>query len=565
MEDQGKRLIIAVVLCMAILWLGSTVFGPKPAPPTGPVPTPTGDAGTSVTAAAPLAVPATQPTTPVAAANRPLGPEQRITLTTPRYVATFSSFGGGLASWQLIGSQYRTHTAAGVEVPMDLVPAGDKAAWYPLQVTLPDSTFAVDSTAEWTLEKKSDSEIVARWASADVEIVKSFRVRPDTYALELGIQVTNRSTKEAEERLAVSVFGFQDPSAPTERKMFAYAPPPWEAACYVGGEAHRDSAKALASGPKQRAGDDLSWAGVEHKYFLFAVAPKPAVGETYGCVARAVTEQPGVFETTLVFPGWKLRPGDAAVRTMMIYAGPKLLEQLEEVSRAQGADTHLTAAVDWGPAPMRWFVFLARPMLSLLKVFHRWVGNWGVAIILLTIAVKLLTLYWTTKSMRSMKAMSKLKPKLDEIRTKWPEDKQRQNVEMMNLYKVHDINPLGGCLPMLLQMPVWMALYSTLGAAADLYQAPFAGWIHDLTAPDRYYVLPIAVTALMFLQSKLSPPAVDSAQQKMMMYMMPAMFGVFSLVFPAGLSLYIFTNTLLGMAHQLYMNKTDDRPRAAKA
>ncbi len=222
--------------------------------------------------------------------------------------------------------------------------------------------------------------------------------------------------------------------------------------------------------------------------------------------------------------------------------------------------TKLSSAVDLG-----WFAIIARPMLSVLKFIQGWVVNWGVAIIILTIFIKLLTLYWTQKSMRSMKEMSKLKPELDKLREKHKDDKQRLNTEMMNLYKTHNISPLGGCLPMLLQMPVWFALYRTLGAAAELYRAPFVGWIHDLTAPDPLHIIPVALTGLMFAQAKIAPAAVDSSQQKMMQYMMPAMFGVFSLVFPSGLAIYMFTNTLLGMSHQYYINRTDKKRAALVA
>jgi YidC/Oxa1 family membrane protein insertase len=146
---------------------------------------------------------------------------------------------------------------------------------------------------------------------------------------------------------------------------------------------------------------------------------------------------------------------------------------------------------------------------------------------------------------------------MDEIRTKFESDKQRMNVEMMNLYKTHNINPLGGCLPMLLQMPVWFALYRALNVSAELYQAPFVGWLNDLTRPDPYYIVPVVMTGLMFIQQKITPSTVDSAQQRMMLIMMPLMFGSFSLFFPSGLTVYILTNTLLTMAHQFWMNNTD--------
>src|SRR5262249_39236161 len=155
------------------------------------------------------------------------------------------------------------------------------------------------------------------------------------------------------------------------------------------------------------------------------------------------------------------------------------------------------------------------------KLFHGWVGDWGLSIILLTIFVKLATVYWATKSMRSMKAMARLKPEMDQIRKDHKDDTQKQQTEMMKLYKTHGISPLGGCAPMLLQTPVWIALYRTLSASADLFQAPFAGYIKDLTAPDPYYVLPILVAILMVVQTRLQPAAADSQQQKVMQWTLP--------------------------------------------
>jgi len=163
--------------------------------------------------------------------------------------------------------------------------------------------------------------------------------------------------------------------------------------------------------------------------------------------------------------------------------------------------------------------------------------------------------------MRSMQAMAELKPKIDELQKKYADDRQRMQSEMMGLYKTHGVNPLAGCLPILLQMPIWLALYKMLAAAGELYHAPFiAGWLNDLTATDPYHVLPIVLIAAQFGQAKLSPAAVDSAQQKMLIYGMPIMFGVMGFFFPSGLSVYILTNTLLSAAHTLYMRKTKKTP-----
>jgi YidC/Oxa1 family membrane protein insertase len=157
-----------------------------------------------------------------------------------------------------------------------------------------------------------------------------------------------------------------------------------------------------------------------------------------------------------------------------------------------------------------------------------------------------------------MKQMAKLRPKIEALQKKYKDDRQKQQVEMMNLYKAHGVNPMAGCLPMLLQVPIWMSLYEMLRTAAELYHEPFIpGWIDDLTAADPYFVMPIVLIGMMFLQAKMSPATVDSAQQKVMMYGLPLMFGTFSLFLPSGLTLYILTNTVLTLLHQLWMNRTD--------
>jgi YidC/Oxa1 family membrane protein insertase len=236
---------------------------------------------------------------------------------------------------------------------------------------------------------------------------------------------------------------------------------------------------------------------------------------------------------------------------LVAYLGPKYLDRLESIASVVQFNPHFDKAVDlgiWG--------FIAGPLLWILRHLYALVGSWGIAIILLTLIVKLATLYWTHKSMKSMRAMAKLRPKLDEIRKKHENDKQKQQVETMNLFKAHGVNPLAGCLPILLQMPVWFALYRSLSVAAELYQAKFL-WFDDLTAPDPYYILPVFMTVTMLLQSKLTPQTATGMQQKILSYGMPLMFGGFSLFFPAGLTLYISTNTVLTLLHHLYMRRDE--------
>jgi YidC/Oxa1 family membrane protein insertase len=553
MEDQGKRMLLAVGICMILVVGWQLLFAPKPPPQDAKAPAtataPAADAGVAGAAA-----PAT-PGTPSAPAPASTGEcdaksAHTETLSSKRVRAVFSECGGALQSWRMLDTQYKQKDAQGHSVPFDMVPRQDRAAFFPLQVSMPESTVAIDAGAKWALVKKSETELEASWRNDKLEVVKTYTLNPKTYAIDLKVSFKNLSGAQIEQRLDVATFGYQDPSAKTSG-TFSYAPPHFKAACLLaGGKPQEDESKNLKDVPKVRTGD-VDWAGVDHRYFLFALAPRDTQNEQLACEARGFPGDPGMFASSVRFPVYKLAPGASGERKLSVYVGPKLIDQLEDVSAAAGGAA-FDRSVDLG-----WFSFLARPMLWLLAFFQRFVGNWGIAIILLTITVKLITLYWTTKSMRSMKAMSKLKPKMDEIRTKFEDDKQRMNVEMMNLYKTHSINPLGGCLPMLLQMPVWFALYRALGVSAELYQAPFVGWLNDLTRPDPYYVVPVVMTGLMFLQQKLTPSTVDSAQQRMMLVMMPLMFGSFSLFFPSGLTVYILTNTVLTMVHQLWMNHTD--------
>jgi len=240
----------------------------------------------------------------------------------------------------------------------------------------------------------------------------------------------------------------------------------------------------------------------------------------------------------------------------------KKLGVLERVKGGVGEENQkaqLKEAVDFGVLS-----FICYPMLWLLKEFYNWVGNYGIAIIFLTIVVKIILLPLTQKSMKSMREMAKLKPLMEELKKKYGDDKQRMNQEMMNLYKMHKINPLGGCFPMLLQMPIWIALYQMLYSSIELYQTAFiTGWIDDLSYRDPYFIMPIVLGLAMFLQQKLSPTSVDTQQAKMMMYGMPIFFTFIMLYLPSGLVLYIFVNSLLSIGHQLLYNRmTDSNPQS---
>lgn len=305
----------------------------------------------------------------------------------------------------------------------------------------------------------------------------------------------------------------------------------------------------MGDGPVTQVGD-VSWVASDDRYFLTAVVPQGKDTDRRCDIQKL--DNRDIVEASVRFAEQTIGPRSKIERKFVVFVGAKDVTRLDMVQTSGGDDAGLTNSIEFG-----WFAVLCRPMLALLKGFHTFTGNWGIAIILLTLIVKAITLYPTHRSMVSMKRMQVLKPKMDELRQRYGNDKQRLNQEMMGLYKTYKINPFGGCLPMLLQMPIWFALYRTLGNAVELYRSPFFGWIHDLTAPDHYFVLPILMGASMFAQQLITPQPIEGTQAKMMKYFMPGMFTVMMLWLPAGLTLYIFINTLLSMFHQFYLNRKD--------
>jgi len=237
--------------------------------------------------------------------------------------------------------------------------------------------------------------------------------------------------------------------------------------------------------------------------------------------------------------GLKAHQDSAGYWPAMLYVGPKDLDQLDAVG------SNLSDALDFGILS-----FISMPMLWLLRWFYPLTGSWALAIILLTVLLKLMLMPLTQKGFKQMQRMKDLQPKMADLKEKHEHDKEKLNKEIFALYKTEGVNPLGGCFPMLFQMPVYIALYQMLYAAVDLYKAPLFGWVTDLTAPDPYYVLPVVLGITMFIQQKLSPQMSDNPQAKMMMYVMPVMMTAFMLFLPSGLVLYIFVNMVLTVIQQ---------------
>ncbi len=226
------------------------------------------------------------------------------------------------------------------------------------------------------------------------------------------------------------------------------------------------------------------------------------------------------------------------VLEQILYAGPKAIDILKNI------DPELPSVIDHG-----FFAFIARPLLYIMKAFHGALGNWGVAIICLTLLVRLCVLPFAIMSAKSMKAMQKIQPLLKSIREKYKDDPMALNRETMAVMKEHKANPIGGCLPMLLQIPVFFALYRVIGSSIELYHSPFFGWITDLSSPDKFYVLPILMGLTMFLQQKMTPTTMDPAQAKIMAFL-PLVFTLFMLQLPSGLTLYMTVSAIFGIVQQ---------------
>lgn len=279
----------------------------------------------------------------------------------------------------------------------------------------------------------------------------------------------------------------------------------------------------------------VKWIAATSRYFLFALIPQ--AGEP-----KALVQPTGPYaaRVALVYPVMS----DHIQIPLRAYFGPKELDVLRKV------EPTLDHTVDFGM-----FTIFAYPLLRLMKGLYSIFKNWGVAIILLTLFVRVLVFPLTYKSMKSMKEMAKIQPQIKKIQEKHKDDREALNREMMTLMKSHGYNPMAGCLPILIQMPVFFALYRVFYSSIELYQAPFMLWINDLSAKDPIYVTPIFLTLVMYAQQKLTPQTTaDPAQAKMLQFM-PVIFGVMMVSLPSGLTLYMLVSTLFGVIQQFYMNK----------
>lgn len=396
--------------------------------------------------------------------------------------------------------------------------------------------------------KENENQVQAKltWSDpAGVAVEKVFTFHKNSYLIDISYEIVNNSTTQISPHAYYQ--WLRDNKAPVGDPKFisTYTGP----AVYTDKEKFQkvdfsDIEKGKEKYPKQ---SNDGWVAMLQHYFFSAWLPNGNDAREF--YTKKVGE---LFAAGVIVPVGTIEPGAKKSTKMSLYAGPQEQDTISKL--APGLDL----VVDYG-----WLTVIAAPLFWIIQLIYKLVQNWGLAIILLTILIKMAFYPLSAKSYRSMAAMRVISPKLQKLKEQYGDDRQRLHQAMMDLYKTEKINPLGGCLPVIVQMPVFIALYWVLLYSVEMRQAPFMAWIQDLSAPDPYYVLPIVMGITMIVQTKLNPTPPDPIQAKVMM-MMPVMFSIFFFFFPAGLVLYWVVNNMLSIAQQWQITRSVEHAKSAK-
>jgi YidC/Oxa1 family membrane protein insertase len=385
------------------------------------------------------------------------------------------------------------------------------------------------------------------WTGASgIKVDKVFTFHKGSYVVDVAYEINNGSAARLEPHSYFQLVRNGQPPLGDPKFISTYTGP----AVYTEKEkfhkiSFSDIEKNKTSYPKQ---SDDGWVAMIQLYFLSAWLPANNQPREY--YAKKLGED--LYDVGVVLPVGAIEPGDVKKISVPFYAGPQEQDHLSKV--APGLDL----VVDYGVLTV-----ISAPLFWVLALINKAVQNWGVAIILLTVLIKLAFYPLSAKSYRSMAQMRVIGPKLQKLKEQYGDDRQRLHTAMMELYKTEKVNPLGGCLPIVVQIPVFIALYWALLNSVEMRQAPFMLWVHDLSAPDPYYILPIVMGITMIIQTKLNPTPPDPIQAKVMM-IMPIAFSVFFFFFPAGLVLYWVVNNVLSIAQQWYVTRSVEQAKAAK-
>ena len=365
-----------------------------------------------------------------------------------------------------------------------------------------------------------------------VKTVKIITFHRGSYVIDITHEIINDSAVPVSAHAYFQFLRDENPPAGDPKMVNTYTGP----AIYTKQEKFhkipfKDLDKDKASYPKSA---DDGWIAMLQHYFVAAWLPKEGAPREY--YAKPLPDK--LYSVGVIVPVATIAPHASGSVSVSLYAGPQEQDALKEIAPG------LNLTVDYG-----WLTVIAAPIFWMLQFLHKWVGNWGVAIILLTVMIKAVFFPLSAASYKSMAKMKLVTPRMTKLREQFGNDRARLNQAMMELYKTQKINPLGGCLPIVVQIPVFISLYWVLLASVELRHAPFYFWIHDLSAQDPYYVLPVLMMISMLVQTKLNPVPPDPVQAKVMM-IMPFAFGVMFFFFPAGLVLYWLVNNILSIAQQ---------------
>lgn len=395
---------------------------------------------------------------------------------------------------------------------------------------------------------QNELRVPMTWVSDDgeIEVVKTFILERGSHLVRVEHEIINRGSDTWVGRQYRQL---RHGATPSRESWFLYT---FTGAAFFDGRYNKESFESFVDSPVNIPVLEGGWISVIQHYFMSAWIP--AADEVNSLYSRAVQGPRGTEYLIGLHSADPLVviPGSSDRFATQIWMGPKIQSELSKIARG------LELTVDYGI-----FTFLSKPLFWLLRVIHNFVGNWGWAIVLLTIVIKLAFFHLSATSYRSMAKMRAVAPKLQALKERYKDDKQRMNTALMDLYKKEKINPLGGCLPILIQIPVFIALYWVLLESVEMRQAPWMLWIQDLSTRDPLFILPILMGLTMFIQYKLNPPPMDPVQQKIFMAL-PFVFTIFFAFFPAGLVLYWFTNNLFSIAQQYVITRKIDAEMAKK-
>lgn len=514
---MDRRTLLAIVLCF-LIFLGWQKLVIEPSTPKSQTTAAHATrAETSGSVKSPQDTKSTIRQEPVKQASRP---HETKSISTSTGTATIGDSAKFITGWDL--KSYRLGMGQDAK-PVGLESVTHQESQVELAFDSPD--FAYLSTVQGQLESRN-GEITWTYEDDRVRLRREFKVTPEQPYFDMLVSAEFKSAKPGYVFLSLAAKATTDDAEAQDRQFLYFSENALE----------RENITDVSAVTQVKM--PVKWIGATSRYFLLSIVDR-GVNPT-GLMQSLGA---GSGRMSLVYPV----SGNSVQVPVRVYFGPKDLDVL------RAAEPTLDHAVDLG-----WFTVVAYPILKLMKWLYSFMHNYGLAIIVLTVFIKILTYPLTYKSMKSMKDMAKIQPQLQRLKEKYKDDREALNREMMTLMKTHGYNPVAGCFPILIQMPVFFALYRVLYSSIELYQAPFAFWIHDLAAKDPYYVTPVILTATMFFQQKLTPNTATDPVQKRMIQFMPIMFGAFMLALPSGLTIYMLTNAIASIIQQIILNKKLD-------